>query len=274
MTVSIEILHEETIDVIKAAIVDLIESKGNLKFEHPLSRAIGKYGANVRVLKKNGFIKPYAQFNGELKNPRVWTGKLGMRSRMDFYTNEEIQENLNTVELRDLYEELSLNGGIQPNDPESDVAGLITVAKAFGSKATLQFRTGEEIHPRPLLGVYQTVNDTDMRSQMIPWFQKGFSTVAQAGTLGKFNKSPDFFTHYLLESQKNTVESNTISVKKHTVDYSLSPADRQSNAQIYLTGRREDRAVALNKFKSESSLTGSDVVREFYRQVRSGKIKF
>jgi len=275
MTVSIEKLHEETIAVIKSAIVDLIESQGQSRYQHPLSRAIGKYGANVNVLKKNGFVKSYAVFNGELANPRVWTGKLNILSREDFYSNPEVQENLNTVELRDLYEELSLNGGIQPDDPEADIAGLLVAAKGFGSRAVLQFRQGQNISPRPSMGVYQTTNDTDMTSQLIPWFQKGYSTVAQAGTLDLLNKSPDFMlSYYLAENEKASLQSVAVTRSRHRVDYSLGPAERQANALEYLVTRRAARSQALNKFKVQSDLRGKEAVIEFYRQVRAGKIKY
>lgn len=275
MTVSIEKLHEETIAVIKSAIVDLVGSAGLARYQHPLSRAIGKYGANVNVLKKNGFVKSYAVFNGELANPRVWTGKLNILSREDFYTNPEIQENLNTVELRDLYEELSLNGGIQPTDPEADIAGLLVAAKGFGSRAVLQFRQGHTISPRPSMGVYQTTNDTDMLNQIIPWFQKGYSTVAQAGTIDQLNKSPDFMQgYYLAENQKASLQSVVTTTTRHRIDYNLSPAERQSNALEYLRTRRTARAQALNKFKAQTDLRGKEAVLEFYDQVRAGKIKY
>jgi len=274
MTVSIEKLHEETVAVIKTAIVDLIGSAGQSRYQHPTSRAIGKYGANINILKKNGFVKSYAVFNGELANPRVWTGKLNILSREDFYANSQIQENLNTVELRDLYEELSLNGGIQPDDPEADIAGLLVAAKGFGSRAVLQFRQGQNISPRPSMGVYQTTNDTDMTSQLIPWFQKGYSTVAQAGTLDQLNKSPDFMLNYFWENQKANLQSVTLSTPRYRVDYNLSPAERQANALEYLTTRRAARSQALNKFKAQTDLRGKDFVLEFYRQVRAGKIKY
>ena len=274
MTVSIEKLHEETVAVIKTAIVDLMGSAGQSRYQHPTSRAIGKYGANINILKKNGFVKSYAVFNGELANPRVWTGKLNILSREDFYANSEIQENLNTIELRDLYEELSLNGGIQPDDPEADIAGLLVAAKGFGSRAVLQFRQGQNISPRPSMGVYQTTNDTDMTSQLIPWFQKGYSTVAQAGTLDQLNKSPDFMLNYFWENQKANLQSVTLSTPRHRVDYNLSPAERQANALEYLTTRRAARSQALNKFKAQTDLRGKDFVLEFYRQVRAGKIKY
>lgn len=275
MTVSIETLQEETVAVIKTAIVDLIGSAGLARYQHPTSRAIGKYGANVNVLKKNGFVKSYAVFNGELANPRVWTGKLNILSREDFYANPEIQENLNTVELRDLYEELSLNGGIQPTDPEADVAGLLVAAKGFGSRAVLQFRQGQAITPRPNMGVYQTTNDSDMLNQIIPWFQKGYSTVAQAGTIDQLNKSPDFMQgYYISENQKASLQSVVTTTTRHRVDYSLSPAERQANALEYLITRRAARAKALNKFKAQTELRGKEAVLEFYDQVRAGKIKY
>lgn len=272
--VSIEKLEPETVHVLKSDIVELVKSQGLLTYVDSVTNVIGKYGTNINTLKNRGFVKPYAMFNGEMVNARVWTGKLGLSSRSDFFNNGEVQEDICTVELRDLYEEITLNGAIQPDDSQSDVAGMLMVAKAAGSVAALAFREGREISPRPMLGVYQIDNQTSITSQLIPWFQKGYHAPSQAGSVGQFGKSPNWFSSYTAGRQKAEFNSVNFKSNQYKANMSLNAAERADEARIFLEQERINRYAAIKKFKETTDLTGSDMVREFYSQVSTGKIKY
>ena len=272
--VSIEKLESETIRVLKSGIVEIIKSQGATDFVDSVTNAIGKYGTNIDTFKKRGFVKPYAMFNGELINPRVWTGKLGLRSRSDFFNNLEIQENICTVELRDLYEEITLNGAIQPDDSQSDIAGMLMVAKAAGSAAALAFREGREISPRPMLGVYQIDNQSSITSQVLPWFNKGYYAPTQAGSINQFGKSPNWFSNYISNKQQSEFNNTSFKSKQYKVDMSLPAVQRVEQARAFLDQERTNRAKAIKKFKATTDLIGSDMVQEFYKQVISGSIKY
>ena len=274
ITVSIEKLHPETIHVISAGIIELIKSDGDSTHIDLATKCIGKYGANISELKKMKFIKPYAVFNGELANPRVWTGYLGMSSRNDFLNNEEIQENCLIVGLRNLYEECVLNGAIQEDDSEKEAAGLLLVAKAAGAGSALKFREGIPIGPRPLVGVFQLTSSEDVTKELIPWFQKGYGAPDQAGTIGQLGKSPLFFDTYINSTASAKFESSTIQSKKFSINNSLPPIEREELARIYLTEQRQKRTSAIKKYKIDTGLTGTDLIRNFYDQVRLGKITY
>ena len=271
---AIEKLNPETVHIIKAGIVDLVGSNGKLSFIDDATKAIGKYGMTISQFKNNGFVKPYAVFNGEMANARVWTGKLGIYSRNDFLIDEELQENLIIVELRNYYEECVLNGAIQDRDSEAEVAGLLMVAKAAGADSALAFRQGGDITPRPLVGIYSTTNATNIRDFLKPFYLKGYNAPIQAGTIGGFGKTVNFYETYLADNQQSQFESSEVKSKKYTVDNSLPPAERRSNAREFVQDTRKARSAAIQNLKKTMNLTGADLVKEFYRQVRNGKITY
>jgi D-alanyl-D-alanine carboxypeptidase len=100
---------------------------------------IGKYQVDAQYLADAGYIKPDAikQYKGAtLANPQSWTGKDGLQSRDDFFTNQVVQDTIQYNEFTQNYAALVANGGIKSGDDVCTAAGMLFVAHQMRSADT------------------------------------------------------------------------------------------------------------------------------------------
>jgi hypothetical protein len=167
---------------VAAAVVEKVGSGGLYDYVDPITKAVGKYGADVTTLVRNGFVRPETFFNGELANPRMWTNKLGIDGIGDFFANTNIQEDLFLKDTVDDYQNATFTGAIQDGDSAKDIAGMVMVTRATNADVASDFREGRTIDPKPIIGTVNIASANGMIKELASWYQKGVSAVSQVGT--------------------------------------------------------------------------------------------
>ena len=145
-----------------------------------VTSAVGKFGATVENLQRNGYVRPEAFFNGQLADTRLWTGKDGIDGLAAFHASGQVQENMIIADLFNAYQDAVLNGAIQDDDNEKIVAGMVLVSLASDAEYAKRFRDGETLEPRPIPGTTITDSTEDILSSLKIFFQKGMAAATQA----------------------------------------------------------------------------------------------
>ena len=174
------VLDADNVRTLAAGVTEKVGSNNQYDFVDTATSAVGKYGFNVDQLKKYGFVKPEILFNGQLSEPRAWTGKQGVTDLTEFKQNTFLQEDLFNLTLKDTYQTLATKGGIKETDNAETVSGLISAAYAGGVDNTIKFRAGQPLDPRPLPGTTIIQPPAEVQEEMREFFQTGVSAVKQS----------------------------------------------------------------------------------------------
>ena len=250
---SIGKLSSKSVQAIAAQVGDTVSGLTH-DFVDPVTNAVGKFGFDVDHLKRGGFVRPETVFNGQLTDPKVWTGQLGIGGLADFKVNDVVQENLFNTELFDTYQSSILNGAIQDYDSEETVAGLLTAGFAAGPENVLRLREGEALVPRPLVGT-GSLDTSQFQNEVINYYHKGKSAVVAS-------------------KQQNT-STTTVTGGGSNVfirDKRYEAYDRAVLQAEEATDR--NRRAALEQYKKDSGLSGAQALRGFTKALRDGNITY
>jgi len=174
------VLDANNMRSISAGISELVGSNGKYNHVDSVTRAIGKFGLTTQTLKEQGFIKPEAVFNGQLSDPRIWTGKNGVGDLDDFFANSFLQEDIFQKDLAKKYQELATNGGIKATDAPNVVSAMLTASYASGSDYAKKLRAGEFLEPKPIPGTTVIESSQDLYKKLSTYAQKGASAYEQS----------------------------------------------------------------------------------------------
>jgi len=125
----------------KAMMAELgyFESQFNYSYTSSDGTRIGKYAVDAQYLADAGYIKPDAikQYGtATLSKTASWTGKDGIQSQDDFFTNQVEQDNIQYNEFTTNYAALIASGGIMADDDVCTAAGMMFVAHQMRSVKT------------------------------------------------------------------------------------------------------------------------------------------
>jgi len=274
-------LPSNTIKNVAAATVEKAGSGGLLTHIDPVTSAVGKYGTSAESLVKNGFVKPETFFNGELANPRMWQGKLGIDSLDAFMDAENIQEDLFLTDVVDDYQDAVFSGAIQDDDDEDTIAGMVMVTRATNAEVAGDFREGRIIKPQPIVGTVNITQDKDMSKELTGWFQKG----AAASNMSKSTDSVGYTDNWYSDISQDDVkeEWDVVSSTNNTTvtggeSTTVSASAQQEAARVSSLQQQADtaqrRQAAIDNFRRSSGLSGGALIRAFNNEVRSGRITF
>ena len=274
-------LPSNTIKNVAAATVEKVGSGGLLTHIDSVTSAVGKYGTSAASLVKNGFVKPETFFNGELANPRMWQGKLGIDSLDSFMDAENIQEDLFLTDVVDDYQNAVFSGAIQDDDDEDTIAGMVMVTRATNAEVAGDFREGRIIEPRPIVGTVNITQDKDMSKELTGWFQKG----AAASNMSKSTDSVGYTDNWYSDISQDDVkeEWDVVSSTNNTTvtggeSTTVSASAQQEAARVAGLQQQADtaqrRQAAMDNFRRSSGLSGGALIRAFNDEVRSGRITF
>ena len=274
-------LPSNTIKNVAAATVEKVGSGGALDFVDSVTGAVGKYGTSAASLVKNGFVKPETFFNGELANPRMWQGKLGIDSLDSFMDAENIQEDLFLTDVVDDYQDAVFSGAIQDDDDEDTIAGMVMVTRATNAEVAGDFRESRIIEPRPIVGTVNATQDKDMSKELTGWFQKG----AAASNMSKSTDSVGYTDNWYSDISQDDVkeEWDVVSSTNNTTvtggeSTTVSASAQQEAARVAGLQQQADtaqrRQTAIDNFRRSSGLSGGALIRAFNNEVRSGRITF
>jgi len=157
-------------------------SDGEYDYIDEETGAFGKYGFTVDDMIDNGYVNAETRFNGELDNPRVWTGKDGFDDMDSFMENDFAQEQLFQNKMVNTYSDLKMSGGIQQDDDAETTASMMYMGMTSDSDTAVKFRTGAPIEPKPLKGTTQIVSEQDQRAQLTKDIQAAKSAIAFTGS--------------------------------------------------------------------------------------------
>ena len=250
---SIGKLSSKSVQAIAAQVGDTISGLAH-DFVDPVTNAVGKFGFDVDHLKRGGFVRPETVFNGQLVDPKVWTGQLGIGGLEDFKVNDVVQENLFNTELFEAYQSSILNGAIQDYDSEETVAGLLTASYAAGPENVLRLREGKALVPRPLVGT-GTLDTSQFQNEVINYYHKGESAV--------------------ITSKQQTTSTSTVTgggSKVFIRDKRYDAYDRAVLQAEEATDR--NRRAAIEQYKKDTGLSGAQALRGFTKALRDGDITY
>ena len=244
--------------------IELAGSGGIATFVNSITGALGKFGATVENLQKNGYVRPEALFNAQLSDPKLWTGKNGIDGKMSFGMNGFAQEGMFYTDTFNSMQAGYDSGAIYEFDDEETIAGMTMVTYASGDAATaVKYREGEFIDPKPLQGTTIVPDTNNMTSEYDNYFQKGAAAVSQSTSQDGTGYTPDFYS--------STLNTHTVTGGGSTIiNSSLTEADAQAlaNESVY----RANRAAALQRVKAETGLSKGSLLREFNRQIKTGDV--
>ncbi len=118
------------------------ESAWNYKARNSLNY-VGRYQTGAAVLVDQGYIKMdyFKQYrNGAVNKPESWTGKDGITSLDDYFSNAAVQEAVMYRLLKSNYNTLLRIGGIKNGDDPCTVAGILQVAHLLGAGGARDWR--------------------------------------------------------------------------------------------------------------------------------------
>lgn len=242
-------LSDKVIRNMAAGQQELAGSNGLTDFVNSVTGALGKYGATVENLQKNGYVRPEALFNGQLTDPTLWTGKDGIDGPMAFGMNGFVQENMFYSDTFNSMQSAFNHGAINEDDDEETIAGITMVTYASGDpNISVQYREGQFIQPRPIAGTTIVPNTNDMTSEYDKYFQKAVSAVSQAKSADGTGYTENFYSNLLNEYNINNVS-------RQAAEYSDA-----------------SRAAALQRVKYSTGLSQGALLREFNRQIEAGEV--
>jgi len=238
---------------------EIVGSGGVANFVNSTTNAIGKFGATVSNLQQNGFVRPEAFFNGQLTDPKLWTGKDGIESRDDFLANDFVQENMFYADMFNSMQDAYLSGAISEDDDEATIAGMTMVSYASGdSSIAAKYRQGQYIDPRPIDGTTIVPDNNDMTSYYDNYYLKGRAAHTQAQSADGTGYSESWYTN--ITGKQVTGGGSTT----RTADAASIARDEAELAQ----DRREQelRRREIAKVKAETGLSGAELLEEFKRR--------
>jgi hypothetical protein len=239
-------LSDKVIRNMAAGQQELAGSGGLPNFVNSITGALGKYGATVENLQKNGYVRPEALFNGQLTDPTLWTGKDGIDGPMAFGMNGFVQENMFYSDTFNSMQSAFNHGAINEDDDEETIAGITMVTYASGDpNISVQYREGQYIEPKPISGTTLIPTVNDMTSEYDKYFQKAVSAVSQAKSTDGTGYTENFYSN-LLNDQ----------LIKTSASYMSETA----------------RASALQRVKASTGLSKGALLREFNRQISTGEV--
>jgi len=204
VNINVEKLSSGVIKNLAAATVEKVGSGGLLSFVDPITKAVGKYGADTISLVNNGFVRPETFFNGELDNPRMWTNKLGIDGLQSFLGAGNIQEDIFLTDIVDDYQNAVLSGAIQDDDAEEDIAGMVMVTRATNAEVAGDFREGRTIDPKPIIGTVNIASADGMIKELTSWYQKGVSAASMVGTRDNLGYTNNWYDNNYQEELDNS----------------------------------------------------------------------
>jgi hypothetical protein len=172
-------LSVKAIDAVLTGVVEKTGSAFNYTNIEPITNAIGKYAFTATDLIAKGYVSPEVKFNTQLSSPAVWTGKNGISSQNDFLVNSFEQENLVLQKTVDVYQDLYNNGGIQKDDSQDFIGGMLSAAMGVGADIAKKFREGSNILPTDILQGQGSFDSNNLVNITKSLFQKGVSAVRQ-----------------------------------------------------------------------------------------------
>jgi len=238
---------------------EIVGSGGAANFISGATNAIGKFGATVSNLQKNGFVRPEAFFNGQLTDPKLWTGKDGIETIEDFLANDFAQENMFYADMFNSMQDAYLNGAISEDDDEATIAGMTMVSYASGdADVAAKYRQGQFIEPRPIDGTTIVPDNNDMTSYYDDYYLKGRASYTQAQSTDGTGYSQSWYTN-ITGNQVTGGGSTT-----RTADAASIARDEAELAQD--RREQEERRREIAKVKAETGLSGAALLKEFKRR--------
>ena len=183
--ISVEEISADGVRHYSAAVLEVAGSGGDYAYEDDTTNALGKYGVSVATLQKHGYVRQEVDFNGELDNPRMWTGKDGIDGKTAFKSSTNLQEDLFVAGMVDDYGDAKKSGAIQNGDPVSTITGMLMVAKTSSAKVASQFREGLAIDVSELVGRTNISTVAAALPQLKNFFNKGVASAKQVEKTAK-----------------------------------------------------------------------------------------
>jgi hypothetical protein len=283
-----------------AGVTNLAGSGGMSNFVNSVTGAVGKFGATVENLQKNGFVRPEALFNGQLTDSKLWTGKDGISSVSNFLSNDFTQENMFYADTFNSMQDAYNSGAIDEFDDEDTIAGMTLVTYASGDAGiAADYRQGNYIDPRPLAGTTIVPDNNDMTSYYDDYFHTGVAASKQSSTEDGLGYSSGWYenisgddsatgarTVVTRDPGKNetttkvTTSGGTTTQTIKTVSGGGSitrTADAASRArdEAQLASERiadENRRKQIARIKAETGLSGSALLKEVRRREKDGTL--
>jgi hypothetical protein len=283
-----------------AGVTNLAGSGGMSNFVNSVTGAVGKFGATVENLQKNGFVRPEALFNGQLTDSKLWTGKDGISSVSNFLSNDFTQENMFYADTFNSMQDAYNSGAIDEFDDEDTIAGMTLVTYASGDAGiAADYRQGNYIDPRPLAGTTIVPDNNDMTSYYDDYFHTGVAASKQSSTEDGLGYSSGWYenisgddsatgarTVVTRDPGKNetttkvTTSGGTTTQTIKTVSGGGSitrTADAASRArdEAQLASERiadENRRKQIARIKAETGLSGSALLKEVRRRENNGTL--
>jgi LysM repeat protein len=250
---SIGKLATNSVRAIAAGITEKVGSNFAYDFVDPVTNAIGKFGFDINQLKSGGFVRPETVFNGQLTDPKVWTGINGIGSVADFKNNNIVQENLFSTELFNTYQSSVLNGAIQDYDSEEEIGGLVMAGYAAGPENILKLRQGQAMIPRPLIGT-GTLDSTQFHNEVINYYKKGEASVITSKQVSTTTEITGGGSTTLFRSKQYDA-----------YDAAVLKANKATDA---------NRRAAIEQYKKDTGLSGGSALRGFTKALRDGTVTY
>ena len=176
-----------------------------------LTGAIGKYGATASPLVALGFLKQGVKFNGQMLDPRAWTGKQGILGISDFLGNNVLQDQVFQQTSQMNLQNLANIGAVFPNDPTDMQAVMTNLAGSIGPANVANLRFDRPLTPFPLDGTSQTVG-AGQAQQIAAEHAALTSTAVSSGLLVNASMNPSVSMENASYLAKPDAADNLVSV--------------------------------------------------------------
>ena len=293
-------LDSKTTRNMAAGATELAGSGGAYNYTNPETGAVGKYGASVENLQKNGYVRPEAMFNGQLEDDKLWTGKDGIYSADSFKASEFTQENMFYADTFNAMQDAYDSGALDEFDDADTVAGMTMMTYASGdADVAAQYRQGNYIEPRPLAGTTVVPDNNDMTSYYDDYFHTGVSASKQSTTQDGLGYSGGWYENTLgddtatgsrtvvtrdpgknetttsVTTSGGTTTQTTTTVTgggSTTIRSVETPESKARKAANKARRKKEtaDRRAATARVKAETGLSKGALMREIRRRKKAG----
>jgi len=283
-----------------AGVTSLAGSGGVPNFVNSVTGAVGKFGATVENLQKNGFVRPEALFNGQLTDSKLWTGKDGISSVSNFLSNDFTQENMFYADTFNSMQDAYDSGAIDEFDDEDTIAGMTMVTYASGDAGVAaDYRQGNYIDPRPLAGTTIVPDNNDMTSYYDDYFQTGVAANKQSSTEDGLGYSAGWYENISGDAPSTGVRTTVVPGKNETTTKVTTSGGTTAQTTTTVSGggsttrtrvetpemkakaaagkaRRlqaaADRRAQVARIKAETGLSGSALLKEIKRREKDGTL--
>ena len=258
-----------------AGAATLAGSNGVHNFTNSLTGALGKYGATVENLQKNGLVRPEAFFNGQLTDDKLWTGKDGIDSAVAFLTSEFTQENMFYADIFNSMQDAYSYGAIDEADDVNTIAGMTMVSWATGDgEVATKYREGTYIDPRPIPGTTLVPDNNDMTSYYDDYFQTGVSAYVQSDTDDGLGYSDGWYDNFTGDkSVTGTVVTKTPGVNQTTTTVTQTSTGTSTTTETVTGGGSTTRSMSEERRRQLDESNKRDAQNARDRRAYIAKLK-